>query len=441
MTSEVYDSEVTAQSEEDDGPVGPAPSRPPAAPEMSRRLVLLFALACGLSVANIYFALPLLDAMAREFSISPAAIGMVVTATQIGYAVGLIFIVPLGDLLDRRRLIVSQAALSALALVVVGLAPTSFILLAGMIVVGLLAVMVQVLVAFAATLAAPTERGSVVGAVTSGVVIGILLARFVSGVLADLGGWRSVYLCSAGLMLVMAGLLLRTLPRHQTNVAAPTYLELLRSMAALFREEPILRTRAVLAFPIFASFNVLWAPLALPLSAPPFSLSHSAIGLFGLAGVAGALAAGHAGRLADRGFDQWTTGLSLGLMLVAWIPIALMGVSLWSLAVGVIMLDLAIQAVHVTSQSLILAIRPDARSRLVGGYMVFYSIGSASGAIVSTSVYAIAGWLGVCALGAGIGMIALLFWAATLRPARAAQVRIAPIEHPGDRSPAEPLQP
>jgi predicted MFS family arabinose efflux permease len=432
MTSEVYDSEATAQNEGDDGPVGAAPSRPPAAQEMSRRLVLLFALACGLSVANIYFALPLLDAMAREFSISPAAIGMVVTATQIGYAAGLIFIVPLGDLVDRRRLIVSQAALSALALFVVGLAPTGFVLLAAMIVVGLLAVVVQVLVAFAATLAAPTERGRVVGAVTSGVVIGILLARFVSGVLADLGGWRSVYLCSAGLMLIMAGVLLRTLPRHRRNAAAPSYLELLRSMAALFREEPILRARAVLAFLIFASFNVLWAPLVLPLSAPPFSLSHSAIGLFGLAGVAGALAAGRAGRLADRGHGQWTTGLSLGLMLAAWLPIALMGVSLWALAVGVIMLDLAIQAVHVTNQSLIFAVRPEARSRLVAGYMVFYSIGSAGGAIASTSVYAIAGWLGVCGLGAVINITALLFWAATRRPARAAPVRVEVVEQPGE---------
>jgi predicted MFS family arabinose efflux permease len=430
MTSEVHDSETTAQNQADDGPVGLAPSRP--AREMPRRLVLLFALACGLSVANIYFALPLLDAMAREFSISPAAIGMVVTATQIGYAAGLIFIVPLGDLVDRRRLIVSQAALSALALVVVGLAPTGYVLLAGMIVVGLLAVVVQVLVAFAATLAAPTERGRVVGAVTSGVVIGILLARFVSGVLADLGGWRSVYLCSAGLMLIMAGLLLRTLPRHRTNVAAPSYLELLRSMAVLFREEHILRARAVLAFLIFASFNVLWAPLALPLSAPPFSLSHSAIGLFGLAGVAGALAAGRAGRLADRGLGQWTTGLSLGLMLAAWLPIALMGVSLWALAVGVIMLDLAIQAVHVTNQSLIFAVRPEARSRLVAGYMVFYSIGSAGGAIASTSVYAIAGWLGVCGLGAVINITALLFWAATRRPAQTAPVRVELVEQPGE---------
>jgi predicted MFS family arabinose efflux permease len=431
MTSEVYDPQATAQNEGDDGPYGRAPSRPPAAQEMSRRLVLLFALACGLSVANIYFALPLLDAMAREFSIGPAAIGMVVTATQIGYAVGLIFIVPLGDLLDRRRLIVGQAALSALALVVVGLAPTGFVLLAGMILVGLVAVVVQVLVAFAATLAAPAERGRVVGAVTSGVVIGILLARFVSGVLADLGGWRSVYLCSAALMLMLAGLLLRTLPHRPRTAAAPPYLELLRSMATLFREEPILRVRAVLAFLIFASFNVLWAPLTLPLSAPPFSLSHSAVGLFGLAGVAGALAAGRAGRLADRGLGQWTTGLSLGLMLAAWLPIALMGVSLWALAVGVIMLDLALQAVHVTSQSLIFAVRPEARSRLVAGYMVFYSIGSAGGAIASTSVYAIAGWLGVCGLGAVINITALLFWAATRRPAQTAPVCVEVVEQPG----------
>ncbi len=414
MTSEVYDSEAAAQNEGDNGPVGRAPSRPTAAHEMSRRLVLLFALACGLSVANIYFALPLLDAMAREFSISPAAIGMVVTATQIGYAAGLIFIVPLGDLLDRRRLIVGQAALSALALVVVGLAPTGLVLLAGMIVVGLLAVVVQVLVAFAATLAAPAERGRVVGAVTGGIVI------------------RSVYLCSAALMLMLAGLLLRTLPRRPRSATAPSYLELLRSMVALFREEPILRTRAVLAFLIFASFNILWAPLALPLSAPPFSLSHSAIGLFGLAGVAGALAAGRAGHLADRGLGQWTTGLSLGLMLAAWLPIALMGVSLWALVLGVIMLDLAIQAVHVTNQSLIFAVRPEARSRLVGGYMVFYSIGSAGGAILSTSVYAVAGWLGVCGLGAAIGVTALLFWAATLRPARMAPAGIGLVERPGE---------
>jgi predicted MFS family arabinose efflux permease len=174
-----------------------------------------------------------------------------------------------------------------------------------------------------------------------------------------------------------------------------------------------LRVRAILALLIFASFNVLWAPLALPLSATPFSLSHTEIGMFGLAGVIGALAAGQAGRLADRGLGQTTTGLSLGLMLVAWLPIALMGVSLWALIAGVIVLDLAIQAVHVTSQSMLFAVRPEAHSRLVGAYMLFYSIGSATGAIAATQVYAHAGWSGVCALGGAIGAVALLFWAAT----------------------------
>jgi predicted MFS family arabinose efflux permease len=377
------------------------------------RTVLLFGAACGLSVANVYFAHPLLDAIARSFAIEPAAIGIVVTVTQLGYALGLVFIVPLGDLIDRRRLVVGQTIMSAAALAIVGTAPSAAILLTGMFIVGLLAVVVQVLVAFAASLAMPGERGRVVGMVTSGVVIGILLARFISGVLADLGGWRSVYLTSAGLMLIMGGLLFRALPRHSSKATAASYPELLRSIPMLFREEPVLRIRAVLALLIFASFNVLWAPLALPLSAAPFSLSHTGIGMFGLAGVIGALAAGQAGRLADRGLGQTTTGLSLGLMLVAWLPIALMGLSLWALVAGVVMLDLAIQAVHVTSQSMLFAVRPEAHSRLVGAYMLFYSIGSASGAIASTHVYAHAGWSGVCVLGGAIGAVAFLFWATT----------------------------
>jgi predicted MFS family arabinose efflux permease len=421
-----------AHSLRGDDPIEHAPAHKAPTADLPQGLVLVFALACGLSVANIYFALPLLDAMARDFSIAPAAIGMVVTMTQIGYALGLVLIVPLGDLLDRRRLIVGQATLSVLALIAVGLAPTAFVLMAGMIVVGLLAVVVQVLVAFAASLARPAERGRAVGTVTSGVVIGILLARLVSGVLADLGGWRSVYLCSAALMLVMAGLLLRMLPHHPRAGTAPSYLKLIGSLATLFREEPVLRTRGVIALLIFASFNVLWAPLALPLASPPLSLSHSAIGLFGLAGLAGALAAGRAGHLADRGLAERTTGISLALMLAAWLPIALLHSSLWALAIGVILFDLAIQAVHVTNQSLIFAVRPEARSRLVAGYMVFYSIGSASGAIASTSVYAAAGWIGVCGLGAAIALLALLFWGATRRPARPTPVRARLAGQPGE---------
>jgi predicted MFS family arabinose efflux permease len=386
-----------------------------AASVMSWPLMLLLATACGLSVANVYFAHPVLETMARTFAIEPGSIGIVVTVGQIGYALGLILIVPLGDLIDPRRLIVGQGLLSALALTIVGMAPNTAVLLSAMFVVGLLAVVVQVLVAYAATLAAPAERGRVVGTVTSGVVIGILLARLVSGVLADLGGWRAVYFTSAGLTAIMAGLLFHVLPRQSRKGMASSYPELLRSIVTLFREEPVLLIRGVLALLIFAAVNVLWAPLALPLSAPPFSFSHTAIGMVGLAGVAGALGAGRAGRMADRGHGQRTTGLSLGLLLVAWLPLAFLETSIWALIFGVIILDFAIQAVHVTSQSMLFAVRPQARSRLVGAYMTFYSIGCGSGAIAATSVYAHAGWIGVCALGAAISGFALVFWAATLR--------------------------
>ena len=242
-----------------------------------------------------------------------------------------------------------------------------------------------------------------------------LLARFVSGGLADIGGWRLAYLVSAVLTVLMACLLFRALPKHERIATRISYPELLASVVGLFVKEPILRVRAMLALLIFATFSVFWTSLVLPLSAAPFSLSHTEIGMFGLVGVAGALAAARAGSLADRGFGQYVTGLSLGLMVVSWIPIASMSASLWNLIIGIVLLDLAIQAVHITNQTMIFAVRPDARSRLVGGYMVFYSVGSALGSIASTMVYARAGWMGVCVLGALISLVALLFGAATRR--------------------------
>ena len=239
---------------------------------LPRTTILIFAAAAGLSVANIYYAQPLLDAMAQEFGISPAAIGLVVTLTQVGYGLGLIFIVPLGDLIDRRRLILGQGLLSVLALVAVATAETGAILFAGMAAVGLLAVVVQVLVAFAATLATPTERGRVVGTVTSGIVIGILAARFAAGILADIGGWRAVYLVSAILSLALVGLLVRVLPRHRIPAGTGSYVAALRSVPILFLSEPVLLVRGVLALLIFASFSTFWTALVLPLSAPPFLL-------------------------------------------------------------------------------------------------------------------------------------------------------------------------
>ncbi|MCP3164752.1 MFS transporter [Myxococcus qinghaiensis] len=379
------------------------------APTLSRAVTALFAVACGLAVANVYFAQPLLDSMARDLGLRPSLVGVVVTVTQVGYGLGLLLVVPLGDLVERRRLVAVQMSLSVVALVVVGLAPTGAVLLTGLAVVGLLAVVIQVLVAFAATLAAPAERGRVVGGVTSGVVIGILMARTVAGLLSDLAGWRSVYLVSAGVTLVVVVALARVLPRERATKHL-SYLALLRSVFTLFVEERVLRVRAVLALLMFAAFSTLWTPMVLLLGAPPFSLSHSQVGLFGLAGVAGALAASRAGRLADRGWGNWTTSLGLVVLLLSWWPVLLARESLWALGVGIVALDLAIQALHVTNQSELYAVRPEARSRLVAGYMVFYSMGSGAGSITSTLVFAHAGWRGVVLQGAAISAVALLFW-------------------------------
>lgn len=378
---------------------------------LPRATIWLFAIAAGLSVANIYYAQPLLDVMAQDFDITPSAIGSVVTLTQIGYALGLLFIVPLGDLIDRRRLVIAQTLLSAGALGLVAMAKTKVMLFVGMAATGVLAVVVQVLVAFAATLAKPSERGRTVGAVTSGVVIGILGARFVAGLIADLGGWRAVYLASAGTTLVMVGLLLRALPTRLPSARQQGYGAALLSIPLLFHRDRVILQRGLLAFSIFAAFSAFWTALVLPLSEEPFSYSHTQIGLFGLVGMTGALAASSAGRLADRGFHQRTTGLSLALLTGSWGLIALLPQSVLFLLAGVILLDLAVQAVHVNNQSIIVTRHPEATSRLVGGYMVFYSAGSALGAISSTTVYSFAGWTGVCGLGAAFSAMGLGLWA------------------------------
>ncbi|WP_266158327.1 MFS transporter [Dyella silvatica] len=378
---------------------------------MPRSTVMMFAVASGLSVANVYYAQPLLDAIAGDFHISHASVGMVMTATQIGSALALIFVVPLGDLLDRRRLMLVQLAWLALALISLCFASSKPLLLAGMLAVGMLGTaMTQGLIAFAATMATPSERGRVVGAAQGGVVIGLLLARTLAGWLTDLAGWRSVYAVSGLLAVLMIAVLARMLPSQQASQTPLAYLPLLRSMFALLRHERVLQIRGVIAMLMFAAFSVFWTSLVFPLGAPPYSYSHTMIGSFGLVGAIGALAAARAGQLADRGLGQWVTGAALLLLLASWLPIAFTSHALWALIVGVIALDLGGQAIHVVNQSMIFRVRPEAHSRLVGCYMMFYAVGSGAGAISSTMVYAYAGWNGVCLLGAAISALACVFW-------------------------------
>lgn len=403
-------SEITRQARAAEIEGGDEPEPPIV---LSRSMTLLFAAASGLAVANAYFAHPLLDLMADDLGLPRAHGGMIVAATQIGYGLGLILLVPLGDLMDRRRLVVGQSLLSVLALIAVTFSASGGMLLVSMAVMGFLAVATQAFVAYAANLARPSERGQVVGAVTSGIVLGILLARTIAGTLADLAGWRAVYLTSAVATLAMTALLWRLLPAQPTTKPRSRYSELIISLFSLVVQEPVLRIRGVIAMLIFADVTTLLTPLVLPLGAPPFSLSHTEVGLFGLAGAAGALAASRAGVWVDRGHGQRTTGLALTLMLIAWLPIALLPRSLGWLVAGVILIDFGLQAVHVTNQGMIYRVRPEAQSRLTAIYMVFYSLGSALGSSTSTMVYTHAGWTGVCLAGAGISALTLAFWAVT----------------------------
>ena len=381
---------------------------------MPRSLVWLFALASGLSVANVYYAQPLLDALARDFAISDAAIGGVIAATQIGCAMALLLLVPLGDRVNRRRLIATQVFLLIAALTAVSLASTTVMLLGGMLAVGLLGTaMTQGLIAYAASAASPHEQGRVVGAAQSGVFIGLLLARVFSGGVSDLFGWRGVYILAALLMLGIALPLWRRLPVLAVASTPLSYPRLLASMLTLLRQEKVLQVRGVLALLMFAAFNIFWSALVLPLSAPPFGFSHTEIGALGLVGAIGALAAGRAGKWADRGYGQRTSAVALVMLLVAWWPLSLMAWSPAALLAGIVLLDLGGQALHVTNQSMIFRTRPEAHSRLVGLYMLFYALGSGLGAVSTTAVYARAGWQGVCLLGASVSLLALLFWLMT----------------------------
>ncbi|MBG6635758.1 MFS transporter [Pseudomonas aeruginosa] len=384
------------------------PSSPSSLPSA---LVLLFAVACGLSVANGYYAQPLLDVLGAEFAIGQAGVGLLFGATQAGCALALLLVVPLGDLLERRRLMFVQLLLLVLSLLLVGFAGDTLGLALGLLGLGLLGTaMTQGLLAYAAALAAPGERGRVVGAAQGGVVIGLLLARSLAGLLADLGGWRSVYLVSAASMGGLGLLLWWVLPAAPSNELGLTYRQLLGSMFGLLASQRVLQVRGLLGLLMFAAFGVFWSSLVLLLGAPPHSLSHSAIGAFGLVGALGALGAARAGSLADRGHAQARSGGALLLLLLSWLPLALGAHSLAALILGVLLLDLAGQAIHVLNQSLVFALDPRAHSRLVGCYMLFYAAGSGLGASAGTAMYAWAGWAAVSLLGAAFSRAALAFW-------------------------------
>ncbi|MBO2458353.1 MFS transporter [Actinomadura sp. LCR2-06] len=352
--------------------------------------------------------------MGRDLHVPVDALGWFVAAGQLGYLAGLVLLVPLGDLLDRRRLIAAHLALVAAGTALTAAAPVAWAAFAGLAVAGLFAVVVQTTVAYTASISPPAERGRNLGIVTSGVVIGILGARFVAGVLSDLWGWRSIYLVLAVLAAVLAVLALKVLPADVRPAATARYGHVLRSFGGLF-VQPVFLSRGLIAFFLFASFGTLWSGMALPLAGAPWHLSRTQIGLFGLAGLAGALGAARSGRWGDAGHARRVTGIALVLLLASWAAIGQLPRSLTLLVLGVILLDFAVQAVHVSNQHALTSAYPDRTSTAIGAYMVFYSLGSAFGAAATTALFDATGWTGPTVLGAALALCALIPWAFSAR--------------------------
>ncbi|MFZ0769283.1 MAG: MFS transporter [Acidimicrobiales bacterium] len=379
---------------------------------LSGVLITLMAVAIGVIVANLYYLQPLLHQISKNFHVGTARASLLMTFIQIGYALGLAFVVPLGDIWPRRRLAVGIFALAA---VMMGVAATltSFTLLALItLVIGLSSVGGQVLVPLAADLAEPAQRGRVIARVMTGLLLGILLSRTVSGLIAQVAGWRTVYFAAAGLLAVMAIVLHQVLPDEPAREHV-AYRKLVAGVFSLFLTQRQLRRRAYLGALIFACNSALWTTLSFLLAGEPFHYSNAVIGLFGLFGVAGVLAANAAGHQADRQRAHVSTIVASLLLLVSFVILALGRDTVILLAIGIMVLDTGMQGMQITNQSVIYAILPDGRSRMNSAYMVSAFAGASIGSFLAGQLYAHYGWYGDCWLGGVLSLgllIPALLW-------------------------------
>ena len=383
-----------------------------AEPRLSGSLLVVMAVACGAIVANLYYLQPLLAEITSHFGVGTLEGSSLNTLIQISYALGLAFLVPLGDRLPRNRFATGVFALSAVSLVVATLVPSFGLLALITCFIGLMSVGGAILIPFAADLAEPAHRGRVVGHMMTGVLGGILLSRTVSGFISDLGGWQAVYYFAAAVMAVLAVILHFMLPVERERAFIP-YRTLVSGPLQLLKTLPELRRRAWLGAMAFGAFSVLWSTLAFYLSAPPFNYSPGLIGAFGLLGFGGLLAANAAGRLADDKRTGLTTMVSAVLLIVAF-ALSIMGsTSILFIVVAVIVLDMGVQGVHITNQTIIYALAPEARSRINSAYTGCYFAGGALGSLLGGIVYTSSGWTGSCILGICVGLAVLIpayFW-------------------------------
>ncbi len=381
-----------------------------ANPALTSNLLGLLAVAAGLTVANNYYNQPLLFEMGREFHVSPPAAAGIAVATQLGFASGLLLLVPLGDMLDRKTLIVASAAAAAAAMLAVALAPGFAFVVCASYILGLICITPQLIIPYAANLAAPEKRGRVVGLVMGGLLVGILFSRSLAGFLSHWLGWRAVFVVGAVLTLLVT-LSLVTLPRSIAPTRNLSYAQLLGSLAPLLAREPILRRHALLGALGFGAFSAFWTTLAFYLAARPEHFGSNTVGFFGLVAVAGAMAAPLSGYLSDRHSARTVNGTSLAVMTLAFLVMLLADYSLLWLIVGIFVMDAGTQGSHISNQTRIYKLAPELRNRITSVYMVTSFLGGAVGSALGSWAWAGWHWSGVCLLGAGMAAagIAILF--------------------------------
>jgi predicted MFS family arabinose efflux permease len=395
-------------------------------PALPRRLVPVFAISAGAAAANLYYAQPLLVDLRADFHAAPGVAGWVPTLAQVGYALGMGLVVPLGDVLARRPLILRLTALTTALLCAAPFSPSLTVLAALHLLIGLCTCVPQLLVPLAADLAPPEERGRVVGTVMSGLLVGILLSRTFAGFVGDAAGWKAVFWAGAAMNAVVWLLLRTSLPVEPPRPHVP-YGELLRSCFTLLRRFPDLRLHSALGGLAFAAFSAFWVTLVLQLSTLPGDHGARTAGLYGAIGVTGAIAAPLVGRLADASRGRRINAVGCALILVSYVLLWIGRSSLLLIAVAVVLLDFGTQASHINNQARIFALDPGARSRLNTVYMVTYFTGGALGSLAATRAWVHAGWAGVCATGLGLSALALLLLGVRRLAERPGAVRHTPV--------------
>jgi predicted MFS family arabinose efflux permease len=374
-------------------------------------LALALALACGLIVANLYYAQPLTGLIGADLGLAAAQTGLLVTATQLGYGLGLLVFVPIGDLIENRRLAIVSLTVAALALIAIALSHSAAAMLAATFALGLACTLVQILLPYAAHFTNDADRGHVIGMLTSGLMLGIMLARPVASFITHYAGWRAVFALSAGLMTLAAAVLATAMPRYRP-IARLTYLGILQSLPALLRELPILRRRAAYHAALYASFSLFWTAVPLLLASARFGLTQEGIGLFALAGTGGVIIAPLAGIIADRGWTRPATGGAIAAMLAAFV-IALIGGQQGSIALLVIaalLIDAGLVINFVLSQRAIYGPRPESRSRIGGLFTAMFFCGGALGSALAAASLVTGGWQLTTAIGMGFATAALLLY-------------------------------